>query len=107
VAAEPVSLKWTGGGRVRFLRAIASAHGHRHLLAFDAGRRHQLHAGGLGGSEAAMILLLSACAAPSALAVSATLLIRLTTLWFAVFLGVVALSVRLKNPRLRRLLDSG
>lgn len=56
--------------------------------------------GGLGGSEAAMILLLSACAVPAVLAVSATLLIRLTTLWFAVFLGILALSVRAGRPGL-------
>lgn len=54
--------------------------------------------GGLGGSEATMIVLLTFCKVPVALAVSATLLIRLTTLWFAVFLGIIALSIRSKVP---------
>jgi uncharacterized protein (TIRG00374 family) len=54
--------------------------------------------GGLGGSEATMILLLTLFKIPVALAVSATLLIRLTTLWFAVFLGIIALSIRSKAP---------
>jgi uncharacterized protein (TIRG00374 family) len=55
--------------------------------------------GGLGGSEASMVLLLTLCRVPLAAAVSATLLIRLTTLWFAVLLGIVALSLRIKPPR--------
>ncbi len=54
--------------------------------------------GGLGGSEATMIVLLTFCKVPVASAVSATLLIRLTTLWFAVLLGIVALSIRSKVP---------
>lgn len=47
--------------------------------------------GGLGGSEATMILLLRITGVPLPIAVSATLLIRLATLWFAVAIGVVAL----------------
>lgn len=54
--------------------------------------------GGLGGSEATMVVLLTLCKVPVASAVSATLLIRVTTLWFAVFLGIVALSIRSKIP---------
>jgi glycosyltransferase 2 family protein len=54
--------------------------------------------GGLGGSEATMIVLLTLCKVPVALAVSATLLIRVTTLWFAVLLGILALSIRSKVP---------
>jgi glycosyltransferase 2 family protein len=54
--------------------------------------------GGLGGSEATMIVLLTLCKVPVALAVSATLLIRVTTLWFAVLLGIAALSIRSKIP---------
>lgn len=45
-----------------------------------------------------MIVLLTFCKVPVALAVSATLLIRLTTLWFAVLLGIIALSIRSKVP---------
>lgn len=52
--------------------------------------------GGLGGSEATMIVLLTLCKVPVASAVSATLLIRVTTLWFAVLLGILALSIRSK-----------
>jgi uncharacterized membrane protein YbhN (UPF0104 family) len=54
--------------------------------------------GGLGGSEATMILLLRVSQVPLPIAVSATLLIRLATLWFAVFLGVIALVIRTNIP---------
>jgi glycosyltransferase 2 family protein len=47
--------------------------------------------GGLGGSEAAMVLLLRMLRVPLSAAVAATLLIRLATLWFAVLLGIIAL----------------
>jgi uncharacterized protein (TIRG00374 family) len=47
--------------------------------------------GGLGGAEAAMIALLSAAGVDMAQAISATIIIRLTTLWFAVGIGVVAM----------------
>jgi uncharacterized protein (TIRG00374 family) len=52
--------------------------------------------GGLGSSEATMILLLRFVGVPLSLAVPATLIIRATTLWFAVLLGVLALSIRLR-----------
>ena len=45
--------------------------------------------GGLGGAEATMIGLLAACGAPHPESVAATILIRMTTLWFAVALGIV------------------
>ncbi len=48
--------------------------------------------GGLGGSEAVMILLLVANGVPEPVAVSATLLFRIATLWFAVAIGAVALA---------------
>jgi len=54
--------------------------------------------GGLGGSEATMIILLRLCGVPLSIAVSATLLIRAATLWFAVLLGIIALSIRVKAP---------
>jgi uncharacterized protein (TIRG00374 family) len=54
--------------------------------------------GGLGGSEASMIVLLRISGVPLPLAVSATLLIRLATLWFAVLLGILALLVGSKIP---------
>jgi uncharacterized membrane protein YbhN (UPF0104 family) len=53
--------------------------------------------GGLGGNEAAMVSLLKLIGVPLAVAVSATLLIRLATLWFAMLLGVLALTVRQKS----------
>jgi uncharacterized membrane protein YbhN (UPF0104 family) len=46
--------------------------------------------GGLGSTEAVMVLLLSLSGAGQAEAVAATLLCRLTTLWFAVALGSIA-----------------
>jgi uncharacterized protein (TIRG00374 family) len=49
--------------------------------------------GGLGGAEAAMGIMLLATGFSGADAVSATLICRLATLWFAVAIGVVALGV--------------
>ncbi|WP_026340738.1 lysylphosphatidylglycerol synthase transmembrane domain-containing protein [Thioalkalivibrio sp. ALJT] len=48
--------------------------------------------GGLGGTEAVMVGLLLLHDIPAADAVAATMLIRFTTLWFAVILGLIALS---------------
>lgn len=47
--------------------------------------------GGLGGAEITMLQLLIIQAVPSPVAVAATLVSRLTTLWFSVFLGILAL----------------
>ncbi|MDR3584409.1 MAG: lysylphosphatidylglycerol synthase transmembrane domain-containing protein [Desulfosporosinus sp.] len=49
--------------------------------------------GGLGGTEAVMVGLLLMGGMPEAQAIAATVVIRLTTLWFAVSLGVMALVV--------------
>ena len=49
--------------------------------------------GGLGGTEATMIALLMLNNVAQPQAVAATVLIRLATLWFAVALGVIALSM--------------
>jgi uncharacterized protein (TIRG00374 family) len=54
--------------------------------------------GGLGGSEATMLVLLRLYGTPLPIAVAATLLIQLTTLWFAVLLGIIALLIRVKIP---------
>ncbi|WP_018141570.1 lysylphosphatidylglycerol synthase transmembrane domain-containing protein [Thioalkalivibrio sp. ALJ7] len=51
--------------------------------------------GGLGGTEAVMVALLLWADIPPADAVAATMLIRFTTLWFAVILGLIALAT---NP---------
>ncbi len=55
--------------------------------------------GGLGGSELVMIGLLAWQGMPESAAVTATLITRLATLWFAVALGALALTALL---RLRR-----
>ena len=47
--------------------------------------------GGLGGNEATMVALLIMNGLPQPVAVSATLICRLATLWFAVALGAVAM----------------
>jgi len=47
--------------------------------------------GGLGGAEAVMVSLLIFKGMPMPNAVAATVFIRLATLWFAVFIGLVAL----------------
>lgn len=44
--------------------------------------------GGLGGAEAAMIALLTLDGVPADAAIAATAVIRLTTLWFAIVLGL-------------------
>lgn len=47
--------------------------------------------GGLGGAEAAMSLLLTLAGASTAAALTATVICRLATLWFAVALGALAM----------------
>lgn len=47
--------------------------------------------GGLGGAEVTMIQLLILQSIPAAIAVAVTLVIRLTSLWFAVLIGMIAL----------------
>jgi uncharacterized protein (TIRG00374 family) len=49
--------------------------------------------GGLGGAEAVMMALLLFKGAPEPQAIAATIVIRLTTLWFAVALGVAIMSI--------------
>ena len=44
--------------------------------------------GGLGGAEAAMVALLAVQGVPLEIAVPATLIIRVTTLWFAIAIGI-------------------
>ncbi len=48
--------------------------------------------GGLGSTEAVMGLLLIALGAEPATAIAATLICRITTLWFAVILGAISMS---------------
>jgi hypothetical protein len=56
--------------------------------------------GGLGGTEVTMIVSMKLFATPLPIAVSATLVIQVATLWFAVLLGIIALSIRAKIPQL-------
>ena len=59
--------------------------------------------GGLGAAEVSMIGLLALLKVTGAAASAATLIIRVCTLWFAVFLGVVALFIctrRMGQPKL-------
>jgi uncharacterized protein (TIRG00374 family) len=55
--------------------------------------------GGLGGTEVTMVVSMRLFAIPLPIAVSATLLIQVVTLWFAVLLGLIALSIRAKIPQ--------
>lgn len=55
--------------------------------------------GGLGGTEATMLALLALLGVPLPVALSATLIIRVTTLWFAVGLGFVVLPSALRLAR--------
>lgn len=55
--------------------------------------------GGVGGAEAAMVALLSLEGIPLEVSIPATAVIRLTTLWFAILIGIAVLPVaeRLSN----------
>ena len=55
--------------------------------------------GGVGGAEAAMIALLTLEGVPLAVSVPATAIIRLTTLWFAIALGLVAFPMAERSSR--------
>ena len=55
--------------------------------------------GGLGGFEATMIALLAANGVPVATALAATLLVRFTTLWLGVALGIATLALWSRNLR--------
>ena len=49
--------------------------------------------GGLGSTEAVMGLLLISLGVPEPVAVAATLICRIATLWFAVFIGLITAAV--------------
>lgn len=55
--------------------------------------------GGLGGAEAAMLVVLAAAGVPMEVAVPATVVIRVATLWFAVALGFAALAPAMRRAR--------
>lgn len=55
--------------------------------------------GGLGGAEAAMIALLTLDGVPLDAAIAATAVIRVTTLWFAILLGLAAFPVAERMSR--------
>lgn len=45
--------------------------------------------GGLGGAEAAMVVLLTLQSVPLEIALPATIIIRITSLWFAILIGII------------------
>lgn len=55
--------------------------------------------GGLGGAEAAMIALLTLEGVPLPAAIGATAIIRLTTLWFAIAIGLAAFPLAERQSR--------
>ena len=55
--------------------------------------------GGLGGVEGAMLGLLVIAGAPADIALVATIVIRITTLWFAVALGFLTFPIALRLAR--------
>lgn len=55
--------------------------------------------GGLGGAEAAMVALLSLEGVPLEVSIPATAIIRLTTLWFAIAIGLAAFPIAEKYAR--------
>lgn len=55
--------------------------------------------GGIGGAEAAMVFLLGLNGVPLEVAVPATAVIRLTTLWFAIFLGLIFFPIAESSAR--------
>lgn len=58
--------------------------------------------GGLGGTEASMVLLLIALGVDKETALAATLVIRTTTLWFGVFVGFCWLPFTMKVAKKNR-----
>ncbi len=55
--------------------------------------------GGLGGAEAAMVGLLSLQGVPLAVSIPATAIIRLTTLWFAILIGLIIFPLAERSAR--------
>ncbi len=56
--------------------------------------------GGMGGAEAVMVGLLGLQGVPLAIALPATIIIRITTLWFAILLGIIVFPIaERKGPR--------
>ena len=55
--------------------------------------------GGVGGAEAAMLALLALEGVPLDTALPATALIRVTTLWFALLIGILAFPLAERSPR--------
>jgi uncharacterized protein (TIRG00374 family) len=49
--------------------------------------------GGMGGAEAVMVGLLSLQGVPLTIALPATIIIRITTLWFAILLGIIVFPI--------------
>ncbi|MFC4166355.1 lysylphosphatidylglycerol synthase transmembrane domain-containing protein [Teichococcus aestuarii] len=75
---------------------------HHAVLIFTAGMlvgAVTLIPGGVGGTEATMLALLAAQGVPMELAIPAIAVIRVTTLWFAVALGCLALPQALRRAR--------
>ena len=58
--------------------------------------------GGLGGAEAAMVALLALDGVPLEVAVPATLVIRVTTLWFAIAIGLAVFPVAERHSQRSR-----
>lgn len=64
--------------------------------------------GGLGGAEAAMIALLSLEGVPPEVSVPATLVIRFTTLWFAILIGLAVFPLAEKlSQKAKHALEKG
>ena len=58
--------------------------------------------GGLGSTEAVMVLLLTLIGADMPTAIAATLICRVTTLWFAVIIGAISMTILELQDRERR-----
>lgn len=56
--------------------------------------------GGLGGAEAAMVALLVSSSIPIEIALPATLIIRLTTLWFAIAIGLLVFPLAERHSKM-------
>lgn len=62
--------------------------------------------GGVGGAEAAMIALLSLEGVPLAVSIPATAIIRVTTLWFAIGIGLTLFPLAERHPKGTRHADA-
>ena len=69
------------------------------FLLFIGSRATDVQVGGVGGAEAAMVALLSLEGVGLETSVPATAIIRVTTLWFAIGIGLILFPIAEKHSK--------